>query len=143
MFRSGSGRSIAPYHDALAKLDSRYLGTLLRFNTEIAGIKLAAMVAYRETCIEELMELFRVPSDVLSDIMTIGDAALDSADSTLALSTGKFLDNPIFAGAPWVGGAIWGNAEVATSCILQCVGSNSVVQGVQGRHAVRLGYGRS
>lgn len=104
-FRSGSDRSIAPYYSAIAQLDSRHLEKISLDNTGIAGIKLLAMFAYRESSIEELMEQFRVSDDVLTDIMTVGDAALDSADCLLAVGKGKFLDNPIFSGATWVGGA--------------------------------------
>ena len=106
VFRSGNADELTKFSDGLNyfKTSNDWAGFIrdmkrLR-NSEIAGIK-----ADNYPVLMDLMKLMPVSSEVLDDIIQVSDAVIHSANFQGIRHSPLFIDNPVFRGGKWVGGA--------------------------------------
>jgi hypothetical protein len=106
VFRSGNADELTKYRDGLSYLRTSndwagFIGDMKRLrNSELAGIS-----ADNYPVLMDLMKLMPVANEVLDDIIQVSDAVMHSANLQGIRHSPLFIDNPVFRGGKWVGGA--------------------------------------
>lgn len=106
VFRSGNADELTKYSDGLSYVRTSndwagFIGDMKRLrNSELAGIS-----AENYPVLMDLMKLMPVASEVLDDIIQVSDAVIHSANFQGIRHSSLFIDNPVFRGGKWVGGA--------------------------------------
>lgn len=105
IYRSGHTEGFVPVERVLGELAP--LPDWQAFAQEIAlarSGKIAGVEPGDHPCVQVLAELLPVSEDVLDDIARVSDTAATS-EGWAQITRGTFIDNPVFTGAKWVGGA--------------------------------------
>ena len=105
-FRSGNNESFWQYREVLTEMGRSNAWRLFRDDMELLRQgELRGFDSARHECLGLLPQTMQVPEQVLRDIARVGDAALGSSDFQVEIGSARFVDNPIFDGSAWVGGA--------------------------------------
>lgn len=106
VFRSGNADELMKYRDGLSYLKtSNDLAGFIRDMKRLRNSELAGIKADNYPVLMDLMKRMPVASEVLDDIIQVSDAVLRSANFQGIRHSPFFIDNPVFRGGKWVGGA--------------------------------------
>ena len=105
IYRSGCTEAFVPVERVLSKLAP--LPDWQAFAQEIAlarSGKIAGVEPSDHPCVQVLAKLLPASEEVLDDIARVSNTAA-SSEGWAQVASGTFIDNPVFTGAEWVGGA--------------------------------------
>ncbi|MDA8271947.1 MAG: hypothetical protein M0Z39_11220 [Actinomycetota bacterium] len=105
-FRSRRKEGFKCYEDALVELGRLHDWKMFGVEMDLLRQgKVESVSAKEHACLGLLMELMPVADAVLSDVAAVSDAAIASDGFQKMKLSGSFIDNPVFSGGKWVGGA--------------------------------------
>jgi hypothetical protein len=106
IYRSGNANELAKYTDALSRIQSS--NDSVDFVTDMKKLRsgeLSGIDADNYPILTEMINRMPVGSEVVDDIIQVSDAAMGSANFEVIRHSPLFVDNPVFSGGKWVGGA--------------------------------------
>lgn len=106
IFRSGNSDELMRYGEGLNYMEtSNDCGDFRRDMKRLRSGELGSVDADNYACLSTLMKEIPVAQEILADIIRVSDAAQGSAKIQVVRHSSGFIDNPVFEGGKWVGGA--------------------------------------
>lgn len=105
IYRSGNADDLAKYSEGLGYLTSNDWFDFQRDMAKLRNGELGAVDADNYPVLSEMMNRMPIAQEVLDDIIEVSDVAIGSANFQRIRHSPLFVDNPIFSGGNWIGGA--------------------------------------